>query len=184
MRATNKANMSFKQTVNFDDLDGYIGNLYFTGENLFSKLMQIVWFICYFVLNRLTALDMTHEPEMLGKCSDGYLSLSETPWGTPMLTVAESTLCWLIFRSAPYSTTVPKNPVLQDITTDQNHNIVCNQLQHPRTQIHYRISEPTATCHNPKHLKFHDIHRGHNKIRAHDRTTVPHCEIKRWLFFL
>lgn len=42
-----------------------------------------------------------------------YLILRETPWGTPTLTVAPRTLCRLIFLSAPYSTTVPKNPDLQ-----------------------------------------------------------------------
>lgn len=45
------------------------------------------------------------------------LILRETPWGTPMLTVAAKTLWRLILRSAPYSTTVPKNPVLLDTKT-------------------------------------------------------------------
>ena len=43
-----------------------------------------------------------------------YLILSVTPWGTPMLTVADRTLCRLIFLSAPYSTTVPNQPVLEE----------------------------------------------------------------------
>lgn len=42
-----------------------------------------------------------------------YLILSVTPCGTPMLTVADRTLCRLIFLSAPYSTTVPNQPVLE-----------------------------------------------------------------------
>lgn len=42
-----------------------------------------------------------------------YLILSVTPWGTPTLTVADRTLCRLIFLSAPYSTTVPNQPVLE-----------------------------------------------------------------------
>lgn len=42
-----------------------------------------------------------------------YLIFSVTPWGTPMLTVADRTLCRLIFLSAPYSTTVPNQPVLE-----------------------------------------------------------------------
>lgn len=41
-----------------------------------------------------------------------YLILSVTPWGTPTLTVADRTLCRLIFLSTPYSTTVPNQPVL------------------------------------------------------------------------
>lgn len=42
-----------------------------------------------------------------------YLTLRETPCGTPMLTVAPKTLWLEIFLSAPYSTTVPKKPALQ-----------------------------------------------------------------------
>lgn len=48
----------------------------------------------------------------IGTTSYTYLILRETPWGTPTLTVAPRTLCRLIFLSAPYSTTVPKNPDL------------------------------------------------------------------------
>lgn len=43
-----------------------------------------------------------------------YLTLRETPWGTPTLTTAPKTLCLEIFLSAPYSTTVPKKPALQE----------------------------------------------------------------------
>ena len=43
-----------------------------------------------------------------------YLTLRETPWGTPMLTAAPRTLCLEILLSAPYSTTVPKKPALQE----------------------------------------------------------------------
>lgn len=42
-----------------------------------------------------------------------YLTLRETPCGTPMLTVAPRMLWLEIFLSAPYSTTVPKKPALQ-----------------------------------------------------------------------
>lgn len=41
-----------------------------------------------------------------------YLILRVTPCGTPMLMVADRTLCRLIFLSAPYSNTVPNQPVL------------------------------------------------------------------------
>lgn len=42
------------------------------------------------------------------------MTLRETPCGTPTLTAAPRTLCLEIFLSAPYSTTVPKKPALQD----------------------------------------------------------------------
>lgn len=45
-----------------------------------------------------------------------------------MLTVAERTLCLLIFRSAPYSTTVPKNPAL-----NQNQNQAGGSVQKEET---------------------------------------------------
>lgn len=41
-----------------------------------------------------------------------YLTLRDTPCGTPMLTAAPKTLCREIFLSAPYSTIVPKKPAL------------------------------------------------------------------------
>lgn len=56
-----------------------------------------------------------------------YLILSVTPWGTPTLTVADRTLCRLIFLSAPYSTTVPNQPVLQ---REQKHTVSFRERQH------------------------------------------------------
>lgn len=51
-----------------------------------------------------------------------YLILRDTPWGTPTLTVAPRMLWRLILVSAPYSTTVPKNPDLQRNITHHSHS--------------------------------------------------------------
>lgn len=56
---------------------------------------------------------MSAPPGSSTKTYTTYLILRETPWGTPTLTVAPRMLCRLIFRSAPYSTTVPKKPDLR-----------------------------------------------------------------------
>lgn len=74
-----------------------------------------------------------------------YLILRETPCGTPMLTVAEITLCVLIFLSAPYSITVPKNPVLT-MTVQQTKEISEGSFMIERTLYHSRhaayLTEP------------------------------------------
>ena len=74
----------------------------------------------------------------LGSCISAhdevvYLILSVTPWGTPMLTVADRTLCRLIFLSAPYSTIVPKKP---DLTQRK-------EAQPPRSEFVLSVHLPT-----------------------------------------
>lgn len=73
-----------------------------TKQSLFHTLMQV----------KPAGFQDARQPVAGTPCS-AYLTLRETPCGTPMLTAAPRTLWLEIFRSAPYSTTVPKKPALR-----------------------------------------------------------------------